>query len=399
MNLREQLRWGGLWIILTSLLMNGMNIVVYLGYHNAAIQAVYAIGFTGLILSCTIIHTAQARQAGLFGVLAYLISLFSLALSNVVTFLTLAELAGIREAHQASLGIWHPVMRTAVYGIFLGVTLLGVSVAITGVLPRWGGILLALGVSLQLPAQYAMEIAGQLFFLFTIGGSILYGAGLIWIGWALWSGRGWNQADLGLSNLDRAWGGPVVILTALLLTVSAYLNSLGKLTLAGGVTNMLGFLFLIPGIAILHTTQADRAGGLGLAGFFLTYLGAVLYIIPAYFMMAQLAGQIANNRVLMVSWVDLPVGRYGFYMILSGIFLFGISVIRAGVFPRWTGWLVAVGLAILLPSQFTPQAYLFLIFWMIGATLQGIGLGWMGWTLLRIQRIDTRYRDHEISPI
>ena len=193
MNLQEQLRWGGLWIILTSLLMNGMNIVVYLGHHNATIQAVYAIGFTGLILSCTIIHTAQARHAGLFGVLAYLISLFSLALSNVVTFLTLAELAGIREAHQASLGIWHPVMHTAVYGIFLGITLLGVSIAITGVLPRWGGILLALGVSLQLPAQYAMEIAGQLFFLFIIGGSILCGAGLIWIGWALWSEKGWNQ--------------------------------------------------------------------------------------------------------------------------------------------------------------------------------------------------------------
>jgi hypothetical protein len=381
MNLREQLRWGGLWIIITSLLMNGMNIIVYLGYHNAAIQAIYAVGFTGLILSCTIIHTAQARRAGLFGVLAYLISLFSLALSNVVTFLILAELVGIGEARQASLGIWHPVMRTAVYGIFIGMTLFGVSVAVTGVLPRWGGILLALGVSLQLPAQYAMEIAGPLFFLFTIGGSILCGAGLVWIGWALWTGKEWRQEDTGLSKFDRAWGGPVVILTALFLTVNAYLNSLGELTLAGGVTNVLGFLFLIPGIAVLHTAQADRADGLGLAGFFLTFLGAVLYIIPAYFMMAQLAGQIANNRVLMVSWVDLPVGRYGFYMILLGIFLFGISVIRADVFPRWTGWLVAVGLTILLPSQFAPQAYLFTIFWVIGAILQGIGLGWMGWTL------------------
>lgn len=105
MTLQEQLRWGGLWIILTSLLMNGMNIVVYLGYHNAAIQAVYAIGFTGLILSCTIIHTAQARHAGLFGVLAYLISLFSLALSNVVTFLD----SGRIGRHQRSApGIsWH----------------------------------------------------------------------------------------------------------------------------------------------------------------------------------------------------------------------------------------------------------------------------------------------------
>jgi hypothetical protein len=381
MNLRKQLRWGGLWIIITAILMNSMNVVVYLGYHNAAVQALYAVGFTGLILCCTIIHTVQAPRAGLFGVLAYLISLFSLTLSNVVTFLILAELSGIGEAHQASLGIWHPVMRTAVYGIFIGMTLLGISVAMAGVLPRWAGILLAVGVSLQLPAQYAMEIAGPLFFLFTIGGSILCAAGLIWIGWALWSGKGWHQEDLGLSNLDRVWGGAAVILTAVTLTVNACLNSLGELSLVGGITNLLGFLFLIPGITVLHTAQADRAGGLGLVGFVFTYLGAVLYILPAYFMMAQLAGQIASNRVLMASWVDIPVGRFGFYMVLMGIFLFGISVLRAAVFPRWTGWLVTVGLAILLPSQFSPQAYLFTIFWVIGAILQGFGLGWMGGTL------------------
>ena len=382
MNLRQQLRWGGCWIILSSVLMNGMNILVYLGYHNAAIQAGYGIGFTGLILSCTIIHVAQARKAGVFSLIAYLVSVLSLAYSNVVTFLILAELSGIEEVHQALLGIWDPIMRMAVYAIFIGLTALGISVAQAGVLPRWGGTLLALGVALQLPAQYAMEMAEPLFFLFTVGGSLLCGAGLIWIGWAIWSGRGWSDEEPGLSNLDRAWGGPLVIFTALLLTVNAFVNSSGDLTLADGIINLLAFTALIPCIVILHTAQADRAGGIGVAGFFLTHLSSTLYIIPAYFMMAQLAGQIETNRALMASWVDIPVGRYSSYMILLGILLFGISVIRAKVFPRWTGWLIAIGLAILLPSQFAPQAYLFTIFWVIGAVLQGIGLGWMGWTLL-----------------
>jgi hypothetical protein len=228
-----------------------------------------------------------------------------------------------------------------------------------------------------------MEIAGPLFFLFTIGGSLLCGAGLIWIGWALWSGQGWSEEESGLSNLDRTWGGPLVLFTALLLTVNAVVNSLGELTLTDGIINLLGFTLLIPVIVVLHTTQAERAGGIGLAGFLLTHLGATLYIIPAYFMMAQLAGQIETNRALMAAWVDIPIGRYGDYMILLGIFIFGISVIRADVFPRWTGWLVAIGLAILLPSQFfATQAYMFTIFWVIGGVLQGIGLGWMGWTLL-----------------
>ena len=383
MGFRQQLRWGGWWIIISSVLMNGMNILVYLGYQKAVIQAVYAIGFTGLILGCTIIHVAQAHKAGIFGLIAYLVSVLSMAYSNVVTFLILAELAGIEDVHQASLGIGNPVMRTAVYAVLIGWALLGISVARVGVLPRWAGILLALGAALQLPATHAVEIAGPLFFLFTIGGSILCGTGLIGLGWALWSGRGWNPGGLALSALDRAWGGSLVMFMALLLTVNAFINSFGALTLAAGMINLLAYTFLLPGLVILHTAQAERAGGIGAVGFLLTHLSSTLYIIPAYLIMAQLAGQIDTNRALMASWVDIPVGRVSSYAILLGILLFGVSVIRAGVFPRWTGWLLVIGLAILLPSQFAPQAYLFTIFWVIGAVLQGIALGWMGWTLLR----------------
>ena len=384
MNLREQLRWGGMWIIVSSILMNGMNLVVYSGYHNATIQAIYGVGFTGLILSATVIHVAQGRRAGAFGSIGYLLSVYSLVFSNAVTFLILATLAGIEGAQQALNAIWDPVMRLAVYGIFVGWAMLGISMAVTGVFPRWAGILTALGVALQLPAQYAMDIAGPLFFLFTIGGSILVGAGLIWTGWALWSGKGMMETDPGLSNLDRIWGGPIVIVAALLLTLNAFLNSFGDLTLTltDGVVNVLAFALLIPGMVILHTAQADRSGRLGFIGFMLTHLGATFYLIPAYFMMAQLAGQIENNRVLMASWVDIPVGRYGSYMVLLGIFLFGVSVIRADVYPRWTGWLLAIGLAILLPQQFAPLPYLFARLWVIGAILQGIALTWMGWTVL-----------------
>jgi len=138
---------------------------------------------------------------------------------------------------------------------------------------------------------------------------------------------------------------------------------------------------------------------MGLAGFFLTHLGVTLNLITAYFIIAQLAGQLENNRALMASWVDIPVGRLGNYMILAGIFLFGASVIRAEVFPRWSGWLVVIGLALSLPVLFTTYDYLFSVFSVIGAALEGIGIGWMGWTLLRMPTTSTPYRNHEISPI
>ena len=383
MSLRQQLRWGGWWIIITAILMNGMNILVYLGYHNATIQAVFAIGFTGLVLACTIIHIAQSKQAGLLGLLSYLLSVLSLAYANVVTFLILAELVGIKGMDQTLVGVWNPIMRTAVYAIFLGFTLLGISVARAGVFPPWTGILVALGVALQLPAQYAMEIAGPLFFLFTIGGSILFSAGLIWMGWALWSGKGWSDEEPSLSSLDRSWGAPFVILTAILLALNAYINTFGGLTLTSGVVHLLSYTTMILGMVILYTAQAGRGGGIGLAGFSFTHLGATFSLIPAYLILAQLAGQIDNNRALMASWVDIPIGRISLYMVLLGILLFGISVIRAEVFPRWSGWLLVIGLALLLPSQFQSQAYLFSIFWVIGATFQGMGLAWMGLILLK----------------
>ena len=399
MSLHTQVRWGGWWIILSSLLMNGTNILVYLGYHNAAIQAIYGAGFTGLILACTIIHIAQARKSGFLGLIAYLVSVLSLAYANVVTFLILAELSGIEEAHQTLLGIWDPVMRAAMYAIFIGLSLLGISVARAGVLPRWGGILLALGVALQLPAQYAMELVGPLFFLLTVGGSVLCGAGLIWIGWALWSGKGWQEEEPGLSNLDRLWGGPVVLLAGLLLVINAYINSIPDLTLLDGAIHLISTTSILLMIVILHTAQADRAGGMGMAGFFFTHLGATLNLITAYFIFAQLAGQLENNRLLMASWVDIPVGRFGNYMLLLGIFLFGLSVIRADVYPRWSGWLVVIGLALSLPGLFPTQDYLFSVFSVIGATLEGIGIGWMGWRLLRKPGPSTQYSNHEISPI
>jgi hypothetical protein len=382
MTFRKQLQWGGFLIMVVALLVSITNAMIYAGKHNVIIQAVHAVGYTGLIMTCTIIHITQSRRAGLFGLIAYLLSVLCLVYVNVETFLTLAGLAGIQgmeETLNAVLGSMTP----ALYTMFVGLILLGISVSQAGVLPRWGGILMALGMVLQLPAQFAINLAGPMFFIFTIGGSILAWAGLFWIGWALWSGKVLSNEEPRLSNLDRVWGAPFILFASTLMVVNAYLNSFADLTLLDGFTNLLNAIALILTITLLYTAQADRSGGLGLAGFFCTHLGSTLMVITAYLIFGQLAGQIADNRALMASWVEIPVGRYGSYMVMLGTLLFGFSVIRAGVFPGWTGWLVVIGLALLLPSQFQTQDYLFSVFWAIGATLEGVGLGWMGWALFK----------------
>jgi hypothetical protein len=381
MTLPRQLRWGGWWIMITAILLNGANILVYAGYHNAAVQAVYAIGFTGLIPACTIIHLAQARRAGTVGHVSYLLSVLSLAYANVVTFLTLAGLTGLEGAHQTLLGIWQPFLGFSVYGIFLGLSLFGVAVAQAGVLPRRAGVFVALGMALQLLPQYGLQVIGRLSSFLTIGGSLLFGVGLIWIGWALWSGKGWNLEEPGLSLLDRKWGAPFVILTGLILAVDAAANMFGSLSLLSGLTHLASYTALLLTSFLLVAAYGNHVSWTGFSGFLFTQLGASLYMITAFLILAQLAGSIDNNRMSMASWQDIPVGRVGGYMTTLGLFLLGIAAIRSGTFPHGSGWLVVLGILVALPFTFTSQEYFLGIFRVLGAILEGVGIAWMGWTL------------------
>jgi hypothetical protein len=171
--------------------------------------------------------------------------------------------------------------------------------------------------------------------------------------------------------------------------VDAVENMFGGLSLTSSVTHLASYTALVLIPLVLHAAHGERAGGWGFAGFLCTQLGAALYIITAYLIFAQLSGAIDNNRMLMASWEDIPVGRVGGYMTTLGVFLFGVEAIRSEVFPRWSGWLVVIGIALALPFTFTIQAYFLGIFWVLGAIVEGVGLGWMGWILLKKQATAT----------
>ncbi|HMB24642.1 MAG TPA: hypothetical protein VKP08_17480 [Anaerolineales bacterium] len=383
MTFRRQLQWGGLAIILAALLVSVTNGLLYVGIHTIALHVMYAIGFAGLILTCTLIHITQARRASLFESIIYLLSVLCLAYVNVAIFMDLVAMADIPGTEQAIASTRGPVFLFAMYVLYFCLVLFFLVSAQVGAIPRWAAILTAFGIALQLPAQFAMNMAGPMFFPFSAGGSILFGVGLVAIGWSLWSNTELLMEDPHLSTLDRGWGAPIVMLAALFLILNAYTNTFSALRLSHGIINLISLTILLLSITILFIVQAKYAGITGWLGFVFIHLGAALSIIPAYLIMAQLAGQIESSRALTAAWVDFPFGRVGNYMLILGMILFGVSVIRANVFPRWTGWLVVIGVALFLPSQFQSQADLFIIFWAIGATFAGIGFGYMGWTLLR----------------
>lgn len=381
--LRKQLRWSGLLVILISLLVNGATILIDTGFQNTAVQAVYGLGFTGLVLVCSLMHVAQSRRSGWLGSIAYPVTVLGLAYANVNNFLALAERAGISDARETYLGLSQalPVPHIAVFCAFVGFILLGISVIVAGVFPRWSGVLIAAGAALQNPAQIAVE---SLFL--TVGGALLFGAGLTWTGWSLWSGKGLNMEEPGLSHPDRVWGGPVVILAGLLLGVDANVNLFGGLSLASGFTHLLSYTFSILAVFLIYGAFGERVSWTGFAGFVLAQVGIMLYFSTAFFIVAQLAGAINNNDMLMATWVEIPIGRVGQYSSILGLLLLSIETIHTESFHRWSGWLVLIGIALAFPFTFSVQDYFLGIFWVIGGTVEGIGVIWMGWTVLTTNR-------------
>src|SRR5512143_2871234 len=141
MTFREQLQWGGLLIITVALLVSITNALFYVGIHSVPLHALYSMGFTGLIITCAIIHVAQARRAGMFELVTYLLSVLCLAYVNVPTFLDLVEMAGIEGTEQAVAAVRGPFLLATIYGLYFCLILFCLATAQAGVLPRWGGIL------------------------------------------------------------------------------------------------------------------------------------------------------------------------------------------------------------------------------------------------------------------
>ena len=133
---------------------------------NTAIAGALALIFVGVLG----IHACQRARAGRLGRVAV-----------VVAALGLALLAAARLAVDLDLLPAWPTVGVSFAVFFVGLLLLGASIIHAGVLPRAAGGLLILGILAFFIANF--EDASIWFFL-------LFGAAWVWLGYALWSGRG-----------------------------------------------------------------------------------------------------------------------------------------------------------------------------------------------------------------
>jgi hypothetical protein len=73
-----------------------------------------------------------------------------------------------------------------VLGFGLGWVLVGIATMRSGVLPRWSGLLLIIGVVLFALSE-AVPLEDTVAHMLVTVGDITFALGLIWIGYALWS--------------------------------------------------------------------------------------------------------------------------------------------------------------------------------------------------------------------
>jgi len=143
--------------------------------------------------------------------------------------------------------------------------------------------------------------------------------------------------------------------------------------------SFLGALLVLVGLPALYAHQASRAGILGLVSFVLVFLGLasleigsgpLLSIVsqmlaaePATQSIVASGGALENNATFLVFYLPSLLTTN------LGILLFGISTIRAGVFPRWAGWLMIAGVLLVFVVE------------TVGIPLVMAGMAWCGLAL------------------
>lgn len=157
------------------------------GTHSVAWVPVHLLYFAALMLAQIALVGIFARQFGRVGRLG-LIGFLTAFFGTAMMLLEGREHLFSHDFGQGTpVGLWQLIAASLVFSV--GYVMLGVSMVGANVLPRGAGILLAVGgpiVAFSPPIGiFAVLVVGQ----------TLFGLGLAWAGYALWTGKGRDQAE------------------------------------------------------------------------------------------------------------------------------------------------------------------------------------------------------------
>lgn len=177
-------RWGGLAIIATALLFAvGSILLVVLPFGDPAGALLHYLGFVVAAPAYMALYAVQSQQTGKPGFAGFVLGVIGAVLYGVPVFLVFAGSSGIETWHDSYL-FASPLLVLGALAFLVGSIVLGIVTMRAQVLPRWAGLLLALGYFLWLIAFWISALG----FLLQVG-TIVGGIGLVWMGWTMFAGR------------------------------------------------------------------------------------------------------------------------------------------------------------------------------------------------------------------
>ena len=185
-------RWGGLAAMLSGVLLILLILLLELELVPEGFFYLVILVFLPLVVALLGLHTRQTGRFGQLGGIGFVVALIGTGgLAALFVVVGVAEtLFGFDpDEGPAALGLLLFVLFLA---FIVGITLFGIATIRAGVLPRIAAVLFAFG----LPVGFVLDLLTGAFFeeeatpwgLYI--GPPAFAVGLIWLGYAAWSGRG-----------------------------------------------------------------------------------------------------------------------------------------------------------------------------------------------------------------
>jgi hypothetical protein len=148
----------------------------------------------------------------------------------------------------------------------------------------------------------------------------------------------------------------------------------------------LGLTLALLGWIGVYIVQASKAGKFGAAAFTITMLGTgiVSWIFSSdVLFVPTIAKEMPSLFQEIFSGSHVFIGVASVLIWILGYVLFGISIIRANVFPKWSGILLIIG-SLIIPLSYAIGLPVRVIG--VGAVLMGIAQIWLGYRVIQYLR-------------
>lgn len=229
MTISALVRWSGFMAMLGGLLFPVAALMHPNGEDLASVQMqnwvpAHLLGWIAVSLihlGLVGLYTCQAKETGWLGLIGFLLAFVGTAFASTVQYVasTAIPLIATQAPELFDQATTPPQFGPPliILGFVLGHVLFGLATMRAGVLPKWSGLMVMIGVTLfflgelsffgqKAPAlQLVFDVIREWRVVILIGDAA-FGLGLAWMGYALWADRRWPSEPADPAYTSRASG-------------------------------------------------------------------------------------------------------------------------------------------------------------------------------------------------